>query len=110
VHSSRVFDQATSIKRRKLPVEFPDRPLNRISSTFFRHLSSDYHLIPIATLKDVAGILRAKNLKAGLNEGDEVIYKPKLDNKFASKPCALFVHSLMVLSYKLSAGYHNSGM
>ena len=71
-HSSRVLCQA--IERRK--VEYPDRPLIRISSTFFWHLSSDYDLVPIATLKDKAGILRAKNLEAGLNEGDEVIYEP----------------------------------
>ena len=71
-HSSRVIHQA--IERRKL--EFPYRPLIRISSTFFWHLSSDYDLVPIATLKDKARILRAKNLKAGLNEGDEVIYEP----------------------------------
>jgi hypothetical protein len=72
IHSSRVLHQA--IERRK--VEFPDRPLIRISSTFFWHLSSDYDLVPIAALKDKAGILRAKNLEAGLNEGDEVIYEP----------------------------------
>jgi len=63
-----------AIERRK--VEFPDRPLIRISSTFFWHLSSDYDLVPIAALKDRARILRAKNLEAGLNEGDEVIYEP----------------------------------
>ena len=72
VYSSRVPDQA--IERRK--VEFPDRPLIRISSTFFWHLSSDYDLVPIAALKDKASKLRAKNLEAGLNEGDEVIYEP----------------------------------
>ena len=72
MYSSRVLDQA--IEQRK--VEFPDRPLIRISSTFFWHLSSDYDLVPIAALKDKAGILRAKNLEAGLNEGDEVIYEP----------------------------------
>ena len=69
---STYLDQA--IERRK--VEFADRPLIRISSTFFWHLSSDYDLVPIATLKDKAGILRAKNLEAGLDEGDEVIYEP----------------------------------
>ena len=67
-----LLDQA--IERRK--VEYPDRPLIRISSTFFWHLSSDYDLVPIPALKDKAGILRAKNLEAGLNEGDEVIYEP----------------------------------
>jgi hypothetical protein len=72
VYSSRVPDQAMEKRR----VECPDRPLIRVSSTFFWHLSSDYDLIPIAALKDQASILRAKNLEAGLNEGDEVIYEP----------------------------------
>jgi hypothetical protein len=59
-------------------VEFPDRPLIRISSTFFWQLSPDYDLVPIAPLKKKAAILRAKNLEAGLNEGlgDEVIFEP----------------------------------
>ncbi len=70
--SSRDLDQAMA--RRK--AEFPDRPLIRISSTFFWHLSSDYDLVPIAALKDKAGALRAKNLQAGLDEGDEVVYEP----------------------------------
>jgi hypothetical protein len=70
LHSSRVFDHWQAIERRKM--EFPDRPLIRISSTFFWNLSSDY-LVPIAALKDKAGILRAKNLEAGLDEGDEVV-------------------------------------
>ena len=72
MYSSRVLDQA--IERRK--VEYPDRPLIRVSSTFFWHLSSDYDLVPVPALKDKAGILRAKNIEAGLNEGDEVIYEP----------------------------------
>jgi hypothetical protein len=67
VHSSRVLDQA--IERRK--VEFPDRPLIRISSTHFWHLSKTDGLVPIAALKDKASILRAKNLEAGLDEVDE---------------------------------------
>ena len=72
VCSFRVLHQA--IERRK--VEFPDRPLIRVSSSFFSSLSPDYDLVPIAMLKDKAGILRAKNLEAGLNEGEEVIYEP----------------------------------
>ena len=66
MYSSRVLDQA--IEQRK--VEYPDRPLIRISSTFFWHLSSDYDLVPIAALKDKAGILRPKDLEAGWNEGE----------------------------------------
>ena len=57
-------------------MQFPDRPLIQISSTFLGHLSSDYDLVPVATLKEKARIFRAKNPKAGLNEGDEVIYEP----------------------------------
>jgi isopenicillin N synthase-like dioxygenase len=73
-HEVVVNDQTlAAIERRK--VEFPDRPLIRVSSSLFWHLSPDYDLVPIATLKDKADILRAKNLEAGLNEGD-VIYEP----------------------------------
>ena len=72
MYSSRIFHRA--IERRK--VEFPDRPLIRISSTFVWQLSPDYDLVPITALKDKAAIQRAKNLEAGLNEGDEVIYEP----------------------------------
>ena len=72
MYSSRVLHQA--IKQRKK--EFPDRPLIRVSSSFFWLLSSDYDLVPIPALKDKARILRAKNLEAGLSEGDEVIYEP----------------------------------
>ena len=63
-----------AIEQRK--VEFPNRPLIRVSSTLFWHLSPDYDLVPIAALKDQAGKLRAKNLEAGWDEGDEVIYEP----------------------------------
>ena len=72
MYSSRVLHQA--IERRKM--ECPDRPLIRISSTFSWHLSPDYVLVSITALKGKADILRAKNLEAGLNEGDEVIYEP----------------------------------
>jgi hypothetical protein len=65
------------------------------SHQLFLHLSSDYDLVPIAALKDVAGILRAKNLKAGLNEGDEVIYEPMINWTTSSQvsPYTPFVHS-----------------
>ena len=39
-----------AIERRKL--SHPDRPLIRISSTFFFHLSSDYDLAPIPSLAE----------------------------------------------------------
>ena len=40
------------------------------------HLPPDYDLVSVVALKDKAAILRAKNHKVGLNEGDEVIYEP----------------------------------
>ncbi|KAF8973519.1 hypothetical protein BDZ97DRAFT_1900355 [Flammula alnicola] len=55
---------------------FPDRPLIRISSTFFWHLSSDYDLIPIPILNDEARQLRAEHIKSGKSDGDEVSYPP----------------------------------
>ncbi|KAF9041737.1 Clavaminate synthase-like protein [Hymenopellis radicata] len=58
------------IEKRK--EQYPDRPLIRISSTFFWHLSSDYDLVPIPAL---AG--RAQRLRAGLTyHDDEVLYEP----------------------------------
>ena len=74
MYSSRVLHHYQAIERRK--VEFPDRPLIRVSSTLFWHLSPEYDLVPITALKDKADTLRSKNLEAGLNDGDEVIYEP----------------------------------
>lgn len=62
------------IEKRK--VAFPDRPLIRISSTFFWHLSSDYDLVPIPALVDKAQKLRDAHAKAGKSDGDEVLYQP----------------------------------
>jgi hypothetical protein len=45
----------------KRRVEFPERPLIRISSTFFWHLSSDVELQPIPELKERADTLRELN-------------------------------------------------
>ncbi|KAI1407662.1 Clavaminate synthase-like protein [Hypoxylon sp. FL1857] len=56
--------------------DFPDRPLVRISSTFFWHLSSDYDLAPIPTLADQAKAVRAANFDLGRDEGDVVEYAP----------------------------------
>lgn len=47
------------IKQRK--EKFPNRPLIRISSTFFWHLSSDLDLKPISQLKERADTLRELN-------------------------------------------------
>lgn len=56
--------------------QFPDRPLVRISSTFFWHLSSDFDLTPILSLVDKAKELRAEQFNLGRDEGDEVEYPP----------------------------------
>uniref|UniRef100_L2G0R5 Clavaminate synthase-like protein n=1 Tax=Colletotrichum fructicola (strain Nara gc5) TaxID=1213859 RepID=L2G0R5_COLFN len=58
------------IERRKK--EFPDRPLVRISSTCFWHLSSDVELSPIPQL---AGQVRAQQFNLGRDEGEEVRYE-----------------------------------
>jgi isopenicillin N synthase-like dioxygenase len=63
-----------TIEKRKL--EFPHRPLIRISSTFFWHLSSDYDLHPIPSLMEKARQFRAGYLQAGKSDGDEVEYLP----------------------------------
>ncbi|KAK6855510.1 hypothetical protein PG995_007661 [Apiospora arundinis] len=60
------------IERRK--ADFPDRPLVRISSTFFCHLSSDYDLAPNPVLADRARRIRAEQFNLGKDEGEEVLY------------------------------------
>ncbi|KAJ3555215.1 hypothetical protein NM688_g2702 [Phlebia brevispora] len=54
-----VVNDATleAVERRK--TQFPSRPLIRISSTFFWHLSSDYDLNPIPALQERAESIRA---------------------------------------------------
>ncbi len=54
----------------------PDRPLVRISSTFFWHLSSDYDLSPIPELAERARAVRLEQFNLGKDEGDEVEYPP----------------------------------
>jgi isopenicillin N synthase-like dioxygenase len=61
-----------TIERRR--TEFPDRPLIRISSTFFWHLSSDYDLQPIPPLAERARAVRAEQFNLGKDEGEEVEY------------------------------------
>lgn len=60
------------VERRKQ--EFPDRPLVRISSTFFYHLSSDYLLSPNEILAEQARKIRAAQFELGRDEGEEVQY------------------------------------
>ena len=56
--------------------EHPERPLIRISSTFFWHLSSDFDLNPIPNLVDKTLALRADRANLGLYEGEEPTYTP----------------------------------
>lgn len=56
--------------------DFPERPLIRISSTFFWHLSSDYDLSPIPALATRAKEMRARNFDLGRDEGEEIEYVP----------------------------------
>ncbi|KAH9846853.1 Clavaminate synthase-like protein [Lenzites betulinus] len=72
-----VVNDATlqSIEKRKS--EHPDRPLIRISSTFFWHLSSDYDLAPIPELRDKARSLRADTINLGkVDLDEETTYEP----------------------------------
>lgn len=56
---------------------FPERPLIRISSTFFWHMSSDYDLAPIPSLAARAKALRADTINLGkVDLDEEAIYEP----------------------------------
>ncbi|GLB35893.1 putative clavaminate synthase-like protein [Lyophyllum shimeji] len=55
--------------------QFPDRPLIRISSTFFWHLSSDYDLAPIPELAARAQIIREEQARLGKEE-EQSVYEP----------------------------------
>ncbi|KAF8899015.1 hypothetical protein BD779DRAFT_1486610 [Infundibulicybe gibba] len=55
------------IEKRK--AQFPHRPLIRISSTFFWHLSSDYDLAPIPMLAEHSRVIN-------LGERDNTVYEP----------------------------------
>ncbi|KAG5647773.1 hypothetical protein DXG03_008496 [Asterophora parasitica] len=62
------------IKSRK--VQFPERPLVRISSTFFWHLNSDFDLTPIQGLVARAQAIRDEKAKLGQDDGEPVVYEP----------------------------------
>ncbi|KAI0403364.1 hypothetical protein F4802DRAFT_294299 [Xylaria palmicola] len=53
-----------------------DRPLVRISSTFFWTLASDFDLAPIPALADKARAVRAEQEGRGRDEGEAVDYVP----------------------------------
>ncbi|CAI4218357.1 unnamed protein product [Parascedosporium putredinis] len=57
-------------------ISYPDRPLVRISSTFFWHLSSDFDLVPLPELAEKARSVRAEQAQLGRDEGEEVVYPP----------------------------------
>ena len=57
-------------------IDYPDRPLVRISSTFFWHLSSDYDLVPVPELVEKAKKVREEQVGLGRDEGREVEYLP----------------------------------
>ncbi|KAH9049409.1 Clavaminate synthase-like protein [Lactarius hengduanensis] len=65
-----------TIERRKS--EFPDRPLIRISSTFFWHLSSDHDLAPIPSLAKRSNDTKVQSSNMGISTGDleDTIYEP----------------------------------
>ncbi|ROT36388.1 Clavaminate synthase-like protein [Sodiomyces alkalinus F11] len=63
-----------TIQRRRQ--QFPDRPLVRISSTFFWHLSSDFDLVPVPQLAERARQVRVQQFNLGKDEGEEVQYPP----------------------------------
>ncbi|KDQ31103.1 hypothetical protein PLEOSDRAFT_1054214 [Pleurotus ostreatus PC15] len=52
----------------------PDRPLIRISSTFFWHLSSDFDLAPLPALADRARSMRASETSMGPVEDESTLY------------------------------------
>lgn len=61
------------IEKRK--VQYPERPLIRISSTFFWHLSSDYDLAPIPELAVRAQTIREEQAKLGRDDGQDTVYE-----------------------------------
>lgn len=63
-----------TIERRK--VDFPGRPLVRISSTLFWHLNSDFDLAPVPELAARADKVREEQAKLGRDEGEPARYPP----------------------------------
>ncbi|KAG6910527.1 hypothetical protein DXG01_009946 [Tephrocybe rancida] len=76
-HSNHAKENLTipcqTIEARK--VQFPDRPLIRISSTFFWHLNSDFDLVPIPELSARAFTVREEQARMGKEE-EHSVYEP----------------------------------
>ncbi|KAI0903214.1 hypothetical protein F4823DRAFT_568926 [Ustulina deusta] len=70
-----VVNDATLATVATRTAESPDRPLVRISSTFFYHLASDFDLVPIPALVERAGAVRAEQARLGRDEGAAVDYR-----------------------------------
>ncbi|KAI3329905.1 hypothetical protein F4824DRAFT_370790 [Ustulina deusta] len=70
-----VVNDATLATVAMRTAESPDRPLVRISSTFFYHLASDFDLVPIPALVERAGAVRAEQARLGRDEGAAVDYR-----------------------------------
>lgn len=72
-----VVNEATLQVVEKRKTEFPSRPLIRISSTFFWHLSSDYDLAPNPSLAARARALRADTVNLGkIDPVEDYVYEP----------------------------------
>ena len=70
-----VVNDATLSTIEKRRVENPERPLVRISSTFFYHLASDFDLVPIPELLERARLVREEQARLGRDEGSVVEYR-----------------------------------
>ncbi|KAI1332003.1 Clavaminate synthase-like protein [Xylariaceae sp. FL0255] len=71
-----VVNAATQAAVARRSAENPDRPLVRISSTFFWHLASDFDLKPVPELAERARAVRAAQFNLGRDEGEDVVYAP----------------------------------
>ncbi|GAW18368.1 hypothetical protein ANO14919_078430 [Xylariales sp. No.14919] len=71
-----VVSDATLAAVARRRAECPERPLVRISSTFFYHLASDFDLAPIPALAERARAVRAEQAGRGRDEGEAVEYRP----------------------------------